>query len=163
MNKYAALVLLLPMGMIYAKDLPAPQPSQTMLAGLPEDGLSNEFPEGLVAGSPSVTRFKAEPGWKPDGVIKARKRDGEGMLSKGDSVNVEMNANADVHPGDRYLVLRKSVPTDTDDDQQAVYLAYIGVLEIRTRASEKVYGALILRSIDAVQANDLVKRVKREE
>jgi hypothetical protein len=58
------------------------------------------------------------------------------------------------------MILRKSVPTDADDDQQAAYLADVGLLEIRSRVSGNVYRAMILRSDDAIQLNDLVKRRK---
>lgn len=129
-------------------------------AELPEDGLSNDFPGGLVGNPPSFARFKVAPGWQADGAVQEDARDGEGMLSQGDSVNVRIDAKGDVHAGDQYLIFRKSAPTDADDDQRATYLANIGELEIRGYVSGNIYRAMILRSDDAIQLNDLVKRRK---
>jgi len=128
--------------------------------GLPEDGLSNEFPDGLVGQTPSFSRFKAAPGWHADGAIRESKMDGERALSQGDSVNVRIDATGDIHPGDQYVILRKSAPTDADDDQHAAYLADIGLLEIQRYVSDNIYRAMILRSNDSIQVDDMIKRRK---
>ena len=145
---------------------PQPELSETMpaqspkMSGLSETSLSSTFPKGLVGNTPSTRRFVATPDWKADGMVLESKLDGEHMLAQGDTVDVRIDAEGDVGPGDRYLVLRKSVATEDDDDQNAAYLADIGVVKIISRVSDSTYEALILRSYDAIQASDMIKKEK---
>lgn len=122
------------------------------------EGLSDDFPSDIVGQPPAMVRFKAEPGWKPDGVVLDNRQDEGRMSSEEDLTHVRIDAAQDVRVGDRYQVLRRSAPTDADEDRNAAYLSKLGLLEIRRHVSGGTYRALILRSSDAVQPGDMIKR-----
>lgn len=139
---------------------PPQQPVKFEAASAPEartlpDSLSARIPEGMTGQQPSLFRMIMPKGWVPDG--RVQDMEGRGTVAaQGDPVNAKISG--EVKKRQRYVVYRRSGPTEDDVDKMADFVQKIGLIEIVRKASDGVYRAVILKSADAVQAGDLLKR-----
>lgn len=134
---------------------PAPQvkPEEEPVPEKWKPGLSRDLPEGLAGGYPSMKRVKVEKTWKEDGkIIEFEGR--EIMAAQGDVVQAKLPS---ARPGETYLVYRK-VAAHEEEDPKGTYLQTVGLVRVDESVGKQAYRLTILKSGDAVQLGDLLKR-----
>jgi LysM repeat protein len=136
-------------------EAPAPAPAPAPQSDVLGESLSTRFPEGMVGAQPSMTRFKALPGWKAAGEVVTL-GDMETVAAQGDSVAVRIDGGAT--RGQQFLIMRKSGPTDDDADQSATYLSKVGTIQVVHPIDKKTYQATVVSSNDPVEVGDVLAK-----
>ena len=117
--------------------------------------LSKAMPPAVTGHFNTMARVKAAKGWREDGaIIEFEGR--EIMTSAGDVVAAKLKSPAS--PGDRFTVYRRAAVQEQDEDQKAKYLQRVGFVEVKEAVSSSRYRLVILKSADAVQLGDLLKK-----
>lgn len=111
----------------------------------------------MVGSFPFAERFKAKAGWKPDGVVLEDPQDGEHIVAEGDTIEVRAGPGGSVRVGQEYAVLRRALPTDTEN-QKDLYLARIGRVKILAEKGAGVYQATITEANDSPVEGDWIQR-----
>jgi len=118
------------------------------------DSLFTRLPPAMTGQQPSVFRLAMSKDWSPEGSVLPR--EGRGIAAPGDTVRVAIRGEAS--KGQRYAVYRRSDRSEEDRDKTAVYVQRLGLVEIARRLSKQEYDAVVLRSGDAIQEGDMLKR-----
>ncbi|MBI5631416.1 MAG: LysM peptidoglycan-binding domain-containing protein [Elusimicrobia bacterium] len=131
--------------------------AQSGAAAAAPDDISSEMPPAMAGQYPSLDRFKAPAGWARDGeVVEFEGR--EAMSAEGDMVTGKLLGKAGVSKGHRLGVYRRDAPQELDEDQDALYLQRVGRVEVREDLGGGRWKLLILKSSDAVQVGDWLRR-----
>jgi len=131
------------------------QPAKAAGGKVLPDSLLTRFPPGMIGQQPSVFRMAMPKGWTPEGgVLDFRGR--AIVAAQGDAVRVRIHGEA--LKGQRYTVYRRSTRAEEDEDKSEVYVEKVGLIEILRKVSGEEYRAVVLKSGDAIQDGDILKR-----
>jgi LysM repeat protein len=119
--------------------------------------LRPDMPSGFVGQYPAMTRVKQAGNWKEDGKI-TEYEGREGTAAQGDTVYAQLSSGLSAAPGDKFMIYRRDVPQELDDDKKATYLENVGTVEVRKSLGDSKYSLLIITSGDSVQPGDLLKK-----
>jgi LysM repeat protein len=150
-------------------NVPQPEPVAQQAAPEPEvkstlplaqndgrrDDLSTRMPPGLTGQFPSMIRVKPPKGWSEDGAVEDF-NGREILVAQGDSFNGTLRQAS--KPGDKYTVYRHDAPQEMEDDQDALYLQTVGVVEVTKALGGNKYTFTVLRSGDSLHKGDWLKR-----
>ena len=103
---------------------------------------------------PSTTRHKVSKDWKDDGKI-TEFEGREIMAAQGDRIHAKLTETAVV--GEKYAVYRRD-SVDEMDDKDGIYLHRVGVVEVEGPADKGKTILKIVKSGDAIQLGDMLKR-----
>lgn len=138
---------------------PAPLPPSGR-TGIRVPDLSDEMPEDVKGGYPSMLTAAVPADWKEDGkVLSAREEDeGEGLAVKGETVKIKLKPDSFIMPGDILTAYRRGNKLkDKKTGEKALELQKLAVLKILSVA-ERDAVAVIVRMNSAVEAGDVVKK-----
>jgi len=129
---------------------PAPEPAPAKT-----DDLSARMPEGQAGMYPSMTTVDVAADWKEDGTI-TEFRGREFMAAAGDRVLGRLEQPAE--PGAQFEVYRQAAAQELDADPNARHLQRVGVIKVEESLGKNLYRFLIVKSVDSVEAGDLLKK-----